>query len=243
MRKHIPNTLTTLNLVSGLVSITMVMQNHLVWAAVLIFLAAVFDYLDGTAARLLKAYSELGKQLDSLADLVSFGVAPGLIIFQLLYIHCSNGCNILERWNIIPFLALLIPVCSALRLAKFNIDPRQELNFIGLPTPANAIFFASIPLILHLQDRIHTFIQLDFMVALFSNPRVLAALSVFFSYLLISEFRIFSMKFKSMGWKENQHRFIFLGLSLILLVVFSISAIPLIIMAYLLLSLVFQKKM
>jgi CDP-diacylglycerol---serine O-phosphatidyltransferase len=243
MRKHIPNAITVLNLISGLVSITMVMQNSLVWAAVFIFIAAVFDYLDGTTARLLKSYSELGKQLDSLADLVSFGVAPGMILYQLLSLHCSNGCNILERWNVIPFLALLIPVCSALRLAKFNIDTRQSVNFIGLPTPANAIFFASIPLILLVQSHIHTFIQLDFLVALFSNPRVLAALIVFFSYLLVSDFHIFSMKFKSMTWKGNEHRFILIILSLILLFVFSISAIPLVILAYLVLSLFFQKKM
>jgi CDP-diacylglycerol--serine O-phosphatidyltransferase len=242
MKKHIPNILTILNLICGLISITQVLQYHLIWAALFIFIAAVFDYLDGTAARLLKAWSELGKQLDSLADLVSFGVAPGLIIFQLLSNRCSNGCNILERWNVIPFLALLIPVCSALRLAKFNIDLRQEVNFIGLPTPANAIFFASIPMILQIQDRIHTFIQLDFMVALFSNPRVLAVLTVFFSYLLISDFRLFSMKFKSLSWKENQHRFILLFLSLILLLIFSISAVPLMILAYLLLSVAYQKR-
>jgi CDP-diacylglycerol--serine O-phosphatidyltransferase len=184
----------------------------------------------------------LGKQLDSLADLVSFGVAPGMIMFQLLSFHCTNGCNILERWNIIPYLALLIPVCSALRLAKFNIDLRQEINFIGLPTPANAIFFASIPMILQIQDRIHTFIQLDFMVALFSDPRILAALTVFFSYLLISDFRLFSMKFKSLSWKENQHRYVFLIISLILLLIFSISAVPMVILAYLLLSVAYQKK-
>ena len=243
MKKHIPNILTTLNLVCGLISVTLVLQNHLVWAAGFIFIATVFDYLDGTAARLLKAYSELGKQLDSLADLVSFGVAPGLIVFQLLYLHCSNGCNILERWNVVPYFALLIPVCSALRLAKFNIDPRQEVNFIGLPTPANAIFFASIPMILLVQARIHTFIQLDFMVALFSNPRVLAVLAVFFSYLLISDLRLFSMKFKSMSWKENQHRFVFLILSLVLLLIFSISAVPMVILAYLLLSVAYQKKL
>jgi CDP-diacylglycerol--serine O-phosphatidyltransferase len=242
MKKHIPNALTTLNLVCGLFSITMVFQNHLVWAAAFIFLAAVFDYLDGTAARLLKAYSEMGKQMDSLADVVSFGVAPGIIIFQLLSLNCTS-CNILERWHIIPYFAFLIPVCSALRLAKFNIDPRQAVNFIGLPTPANAIFFASIPLILLIQGRIHTFIELDFMVALFSNPRVLAVLSVFFSYLLISEIHLFSMKFISMSWKGNEHRYIFLILSLILLVIFSISAIPMVILLYLLLSVAYQKKM
>jgi len=242
MKKHIPNAITTLNLFSGLISITLVMQSNLVWAGIFIFIAAIFDYLDGTAARLLNAHSELGKQLDSLADLVSFGVAPGLIMFQLLSYHCANGCNILERWQIIPYIALLIPVCSALRLAKFNIDPRQEVNFIGLPTPANAIFFASIPLILQIQGSIHTFIQLDFMVALFSNPRVLTVLTVFFSYLLISDFKLFSMKFKSMTWKDNQHRFILLILSLLLLLIFSICAVPMVLLAYLMLSVAFQKK-
>ncbi|MCX6245656.1 MAG: CDP-diacylglycerol--serine O-phosphatidyltransferase [Bacteroidetes bacterium] len=242
MKKHIPNFLTTLNLASGLVSITLVMQGNLVWAAIFIFIATVFDYLDGTAARLLKAFSELGKQLDSLADLVSFGVAPGLIIYQLLSDHCINGCNILERWHVIPYFALLIPVCSALRLAKFNIDLRQTENFIGLPTPANAIFFASIPLIIQTQTRLYTFIQLDFLVAFFSIPRVLAVLSVFFSYLLVSEFKLFSLKFKSLEWKGNEHRYIFLILSLALLVVFSVNAIPMTIVAYLLLSLIYQKK-
>jgi len=242
MKKQIPNFLTTLNLICGLVSITLVMQGNLVWASIFIFIATIFDYLDGTAARLLTAYSELGKQLDSLADLVSFGVAPGLIIYQLLAVHCSTGCNILERWHVIPYFALLIPVCSALRLAKFNIDPDQTENFIGLPTPANAIFFASIPLILQLNIREQTFVQLDFLAALFSNPRVLAVLAVFFSYLLISDFHLFSLKFKMLKWQGNEHRFIFLIFSLILLLVFSISAVPLIIVGYLVLSVVFQKR-
>jgi CDP-diacylglycerol--serine O-phosphatidyltransferase len=242
IKQHIPNTLTTMNLVSGLVSVTMAMENNLTGAAWLIFIAAVFDYLDGTAARLLKAYSELGKQLDSLADLVSFGVAPGIIVFQLLSVHCEGACNILERMHIVPYFALLIPVCSALRLAKFNIDLRQEVNFIGLPTPANAIFFASIPLILNFQPRIFTLIRLDFMVDFFSNPRILTILTVFFSYLLVSEFRIFSMKFKTTGWKENNFRYIFLGLMVVLIILFSLSAIPFIILSYLLLSMFFQKQ-
>jgi CDP-diacylglycerol---serine O-phosphatidyltransferase len=242
MKKHIPNFLTTLNLASGMVSITLVLQGDLVWAALFIFIATIFDYLDGTAARLLKAWSELGKQLDSLADVVSFGVAPGLIAFQLLSIHCSSGCNVLERWHVIPYFALLIPVCSALRLAKFNIDPNQAENFTGLPTPANAIFFASIPLILQPQARLYTLVPLDFMVAFLSNPRVLAVLCVFFSYLLVSEFRLFSMKFKSIEWKGNEHRYFFLVLSLVLLVIFSFHAVPLVILAYLLISLAFQKR-
>jgi CDP-diacylglycerol--serine O-phosphatidyltransferase len=240
--KHIPNVFTGFNLFSGLISITMVLQGSFILASLFIFIAAVFDYLDGTAARLLDARSELGKQLDSLADVISFGVAPGIIIFQLLYLSCSGSSNILERLYITPYFALLIPLCSAIRLAKFNIDLRQEETFIGLPTPAMAIFFASVPLVILLQPRLFSVIRLDFMVDFFSNTRILVMLSVFFSYLMISDFRIFSMKFKSMTWKGNEARYIFLLSSLLLVVLFSLCAIPLIILAYLLLSMVFQKK-
>ena len=242
IKAHIPNILTTFNLICGLVSITLILEGNLVLSAIFIFIAAVFDYLDGTAARLLDARSPLGKELDSLADVVSFGVAPGLIIFQLLSFQCATGCNILERMHITPYFALLIPVCSAIRLAKFNIDLRQEETFIGLPTPANAIFFASIPLVVVWEARIFSIIHLDFLVILFSNSRVLAILSVLFSYLLISEFRIFSMKFKTMDWQGNQVRYIFLFLSVVFLVFFSVSAIPLIILLYLILSVIFQKN-
>ena len=241
IKQHIPNFITSLNLASGLVSITLILSGDLVWSAFFIFLAAVFDYLDGTAARLLKVHSELGKQLDSLADVVSFGVAPGLIMFQLISANCMGSCNILERMHITPYFALLIPICSALRLAKFNIDLRQEVNFIGLPTPANGLFFASIPLVLFLQPHLFSIIKLEFITGFFANTRVLAVLSVFFSYLLISDFRIFSMKFKSFDWKENQVRYLFLIFSLLLLVLFSLTAIPLIIILYLLLSLFFQR--
>jgi CDP-diacylglycerol--serine O-phosphatidyltransferase len=190
----------------------------------------------------LDARSELGKQLDSLADVVSFGVAPGIIIFQLLYLSCSGSCNILERLHITPYFALLIPICSAIRLAKFNIDLRQEETFIGLPTPAMAIFFASIPLVLFLQPHLFSVIRLDFMFDFFSNTRILVMLAVFFSYLMVSDFRIFSMKFKSTSWKGNEVRYILLLLSLILVILFSVSSIPLILLVYLLLSMVFQKK-
>lgn len=242
IKQAIPNVITTLNLASGLISITLTLEGHLIMASVFIFIAVVFDYLDGTAARLLDARSLMGKELDSLADLVSFGVAPGIIIFQLLTIHCSGSSNFLERMHIIPYFALLIPVCSAIRLAKFNLDPRQEELFYGLPTPANAVFFASIPLVILLQPRIFSLVQLDFFITFFSNSRVLGILTVFFSYLLISDFRLFSMKFKSLEWKGNQIRFIFLILSFLLLILFSISAVPLIIVLYLFMSVFFQKK-
>lgn len=239
-RQHIPNTLTVLNLVSGLTAITLIMEGGYAAASGFIFLAALFDYLDGNAARLLKAWSELGKQLDSLADLVSFGVAPGLMMFRLISAHCQGSCNILEQYSITPYFALLIPVCSALRLARFNIDLRQEVNFIGLPTPANAIFFAAIPLVHDVQPGLFSLIPLPVLPDFLYNSRVLAVLSVFFSYLLISDFRIFSMKIKSVSWKGNELRFAFLALSVVLLILFSLNAIPMIIVLYVLMSVFFQ---
>jgi len=242
LKNFIPNALTILNLVCGLSSITLILQGNLVFSALFIFLAAIFDFLDGTAARVLDARSLIGKDLDSLADVVSFGVAPGILMFQLLMFHCEGSCNLLERMYITPYFAFLIPVCSAIRLAKFNSDPRQEDSFIGMPTPANAMFFASIPLILMIQARLFSLIHLDFLVTFFSNSRVLAILTVFFSYLLISDFRLFSIKFKTTGWKQNKVQYIFLILALILIFLFSVSAIPLIIFLYFLLSLVFQRS-
>jgi CDP-diacylglycerol--serine O-phosphatidyltransferase len=240
VKHHIPNALTTLNLLSGLISITLVMEGNYIYASLFIFIAALFDFLDGNAARILKAHSELGKQLDSLADMVSFGVAPGIMIFQMISVHCAGSCNVLERMHITPFFAMLIPVCSALRLAKFNIDLRQEVNFIGLPTPANAIFFASIPLVIFVQPHLFSLVHLDFLVPFFSNTRILTILAVFFSYLLISDFKIFSMKFKNPAWKGNQLRYVLLISSVILFILFSLGAIPVIITLYVLISIFFQ---
>lgn len=242
IKYYIPNFVTLLNLSSGMLSITSMMSGEVVWAALFIFIAAVFDFLDGTLARLLDARSELGKQLDSLADVVSFGVAPGIIVFNLLSANCASSCNALDRMHITPYFALLIPICSAIRLGKFNLDLRQAVNFIGLPTPANAIFFASIPLVLFLQPHIYSLIKLDFFMEFFSNSRVIAILTVFFSYLLISDFKIFSIKFKTTGLAENMKAYILLILSLVLLLLFSLNAIPLIILLYLLLSIIFQRS-
>lgn len=239
---YIPNFVTLLNLVSGVLSITAVMSGNVVWAAAFIFIAAVFDFLDGTLARLLDARSELGKQLDSLADVVSFGVAPGIIVYTILLANCAASCNALDRMHLTPYFALLIPVCSAIRLGKFNIDLRQEENFIGLPTPANAIFFASIPLVIFLQPHLSSVIKIDFFTDFFSNSRVIAILTVFFSYLLISDFKIFSIKFKTTSWADNKIRYIFLFLSLVMLILFSLNALPVIILLYLLLSLGYQRQ-
>lgn len=241
IRKHIPNAITTLNLFFGLIAITLAMKHNLTGAGMMIMIAAIFDFLDGTAARILDARSEIGKQLDSLADVVSFGVAPGMIVFQLLSIHCEGGCSLLESLQILPYFALLIPVTAALRLAKFNIDPNQDVNFTGMPTPANALFFASIPLILDPGISSISLVPLDFLAGVLSIPRVLAMLAVIFAYLMVSDFRLFSLKFKNGSWNENQHRYLFLAVTLVLVVLFSVSSIPLILAAYLVISLLFQK--
>lgn len=242
-RRSIPNFLTLCNLAAGVVSITLVIRGDLVWASAFIFIAALFDFLDGTAARLLDARSEMGKQLDSLADIVSFGIAPAIIIFMLLSAGCEGSCNVLERWGITPYFALLIPLMSALRLAKFNIDLRQEENFIGMPTPANAVFFASVPLVILLGHRFYPMVRLDFMQEFFTNTRALALLTVLMSYLLVSDFRMFSLKFKTHSWKGNEPRYLFLALTVVFLVSFSVAGIPLSILCYFLLSLVFQKQL
>ena len=241
IKKHIPNALTTLNLICGLISTISTFEGNLTWASLFVFIAAVFDYLDGTAARLLKVYSELGKQLDSLADLVSFGVAPGMIIYHLLSVNGEGSPYVLDQMHIIPYFALLVPVCSALRLAKFNIDLKQTVNFIGLPTPANALFFVAIPLVLYVQPEMYSIVYIPGMVDFFSNPRILTILTVFFSYLLISDFWIFSMKFKSMKWAGNQVRYIFLMISFVLALLFFLQAIPMIIVLYVLMSVFFQQ--
>lgn len=214
IKKHIPNSITCLNLFSGCVAVFLAFKGNYEGAIIAILLAAVFDFFDGFAARLLKAYSPMGKELDSLADMVSFGVAPGAIVFSLL-----SETNVCE-W--LPFLAFLIPVFSGLRLAKFNIDERQTTSFIGLPTPANAIFWAGL-----------AFSYSTFLIA---NYWILIALTIIFSYLLVAEIPMFSLKMKSLSWKANQTQYLFLIGCAAILVAFGLNAFPILIGWYILLS-------
>jgi CDP-diacylglycerol--serine O-phosphatidyltransferase len=242
--KHkIPNILTLLNLLAGLIALVYAFNNELVIAAYLIGVSAIFDFLDGMAARLLNARSELGKQLDSLADLVSFGVVPGVIMYVL--IKSSPDCPVIDLngLNIIPMIAFLIPLMSAYRLAKFNIDTRQTESFLGLPTPASALFVGSLPLIL-MQDSTLVGIPLEFLKSLFENPLFLITLSIILSLLLVLEIPLFSLKFKSFAWKGNEIRYTFLIGSLVLLSILYFAAIPIIIVLYICFSVytVFQRS-
>ena len=214
MKKHIPNFITCLNLFSGCVAAYLAFKGNYQGAFFAILLAAVFDFFDGFAARLLKAYSPMGKELDSLADMVSFGLAPGAIVFSLL---TEAGIN---EW--VPFLGFLIPVFSGLRLAKFNIDERQTTSFIGLPVPANAIFWAGI---------VYSFSPL-----LLNFSWILLILIGVFSYLLVSELPMFSLKFKNVTWKDNQTQYFFLMGCVVILACFQVSAFAIIIGWYIVMS-------
>ena len=167
--------------------------------------------------------SEIGKHIDSLADLVSFGLVPGAIVFQLL----ENSTQ-----NKLSFIALLVPICSAFRLAKFNIDDRQETNFIGLPTPANSLFFGSFPLIIQFQSG-------SIIADVIQIPEVILFFTVILSWSLVSKLTLFSFKFKNARYSENTLRFNFLTMALILLIVMGFSAVPLIILSYLATSVLF----
>lgn len=231
----VPNAITALNLVSGSLAVFFAVDGQLGWASVFILVAAVFDFLDGFAARLLKAYSSIGKELDSLADMVSFGLAPAAIVFTMLE-YTLFGINqpiqdIDANWSqwIVLFTSLMIPVAGAFRLAKFNTDDRQSEQFLGMPIPANAIFFASLGLILELGT------NLSVQSVILNKYVILAAVFVC-SFLMVSELPMFSMKFKNLHLKENAIRFLFLGTTILMLIFLQVYALPLIIIWYVLLS-------
>jgi CDP-diacylglycerol--serine O-phosphatidyltransferase len=217
VKRNIPNLITCMNLLCGCLGIVFVFKesNHLAYSALFIVMAAVFDFLDGLIARLLNVHSEIGKQLDSLADMVSFGMLPGFMMVGLINASFQNQ----QQYSFhLAYLALLIPVFSALRLAKFNIDNRQTDSFIGVPTPANSILIASFP-----------FLPI-------CNPWLLIAVTIAMSFLLVSEIPLFALKFKDFSWRKNKIRYVFLGAVLLLLIILHFLAIPFIILLYLLLS-------
>jgi CDP-diacylglycerol---serine O-phosphatidyltransferase len=247
--RNIPNLFTSLNLLAGAIAIILSFEgrNNLSLAAYFIYIAAVFDFFDGFAARALKATSRIGKELDSLADLVSFGVAPSMIVYQLIKhnLQLKQFSFSLESYKILMlFSALLIAVFSAIRLAKFNVDERQKENFLGLATPACAMLIASIPLISDfnpnslvlfpaLSKNIYFFLGLLFFEAFIVRPVFLIPLVILLSILLVSRFPMFSMKFKSASFEENKLKFIFLICSIMLFATLQIVSVPLIFILYL----------
>tara|TARA_B100000965_G_scaffold404654_1_gene436108 strand:- start:573 stop:1337 length:765 start_codon:yes stop_codon:yes gene_type:complete len=230
MRKHIPNMITSANLLCGCLAILAVTNQQVVSASLLVLLGAFFDFFDGLSARLLKVSSPIGAQLDSLADVVTFGLVPSFIALNQLEKYSSN------EW--VPYFALLIAVFSAIRLAKFNVDDRQTDQFIGLPTPANALFWVSIPLIQWQNVSFSSIVESQWILLLFESPIVLVGLVVIFSYLLVAEIPLLALKFKSWSWKGNESRFLLLLFSVVLSSLFYFAAIPFILILYLILSII-----
>jgi len=217
--QYVPNTITCCNLFSGCIAISAGFDGQYLLALLFILLAAVFDFFDGFAARMLHAYSPLGKDLDSLADIVSFGVAPSAMVFSILY-----DCLPLD-WHILSYLAFLIAIFSCLRLAKFNIDTRQTTSFIGLPVPANAIFWASF---VYTSNNLFASIYWEYYIVLIG----------IFCYLLVSEWPMFSLKMKNLKWEENKLQFSFLITSVLIVILtrFSPGSLAMVIAAYILFS-------
>lgn len=214
IKKHIPNLLTCGNLFSGCIGIVYAFNGDLKTVAFFVIISGVFDFFDGFAARLLHVKSEIGKELDSLADVISFGLLPGVVMFQLL-LNSQAG--------LLAYAGFLIPVFSALRLAKFNIDTRQTEEFIGLNTPMNTFFIISLPYLFEYSS-------------LLANKSVLIAIVLVMSYLLVSELKLFSMKMNDLSWSVNKFKFIFLILSIVLLCFLKFVALPIVLILYILFS-------
>ena len=220
LKKHIPNTITCLNLISGCIATYFAFQSDYTLALLFIVIGAVFDFFDGMVARLLQVSSPIGKELDSLADCITFGFAPSAMVFSLLSSFPTHNV-------IVPFLAFIMAAFSALRLANFNLDERQALGFIGLPTPANALFWGA--LIVG---------NGDVLAELPYAPYLILAGTFVSCYLLVSEIPMFALKFKTWGWKGNDIKYIFLVTCIPLLILLRVSGLAAIIAWYVILSIV-----
>lgn len=222
-----------MNLVCGVIATYLSFEGKIDIALALMVVAALFDFIDGFVARLLKVSGDFGKELDSLADVISFGFVPGAMLFLIQKSHIQDFNLVAElsflQW-IILLSTVLIPVFSALRLAKFNIDERQKSEFIGLPTPANALFIAAL---------CYTFVyQPEHWLSTLNHPLIIIAIIVVFSFLLVSEIPLFALKFKSFSVKGNAIRYIFIALSCLVLILFKIPGLSLVIVLYILISII-----
>ncbi|PID71121.1 MAG: phosphatidylserine synthase [Flavobacteriales bacterium] len=251
MKKHIPNLLTLFNLLSGTIAVMFAVNNNLFAVAFFVLLGIFFDFFDGFAARVLNVKSELGLQLDSLADVVTSGVVPGVVMYQLLFravnenslvstlfenVTISGEQSIInnnfkfELIQFVPFIGLLLTLAAAYRLAKFNIDTRQTDYFIGLPTPAMALFITSLPLVLE-------YAPFSILQSLVSNVYILIVITLIFSYLMNSNIALFALKFNNFSFARNWVEVLFLIFTIVVVVLLSVVSIPVIILFYIVFSL------
>ncbi len=264
---NLPNLLTACNMLSGVLSILCVLMGKFEYAPWFIFLGAIFDFLDGFVARIFKQFSELGKQLDSLADMITFGLAPGIIMMAVIAASIEMGVYpegqnisdhmvyVLDTWKLglfhdsslqfagfykfVPFVGLVIPVFALFRLAKFNIDTRQSESFIGMPTPAVTLFFTTFPLALWWYFSTTGFPE--YFARYIFQPSFICGLVLLMSLSLVSEIPLFSLKFKNFKWKGNEIRYIFLFISLLLILFTHVWSIAIIVFLYPVLSILVNK--
>ena len=219
LKAQLPNFITLLNLLSGVLGILWVLEGQPLYGAYFVILSATFDFFDGFAARLLKVQSDMGKELDSLADVVSFGVLPGILLYSLTKSQTEA--------SFLPYCTLIIPMLSAYRLAKFNLDTRQSDRFIGLPTPANALLLTTIPYLAARWPELSPWL---------SSPIALVVIAWLTSLLLVAELPLIALKFKNSSFRDNSYRYALLVIGAVCLVWLQLAGIPLVIVAYLLLS-------
>ncbi|WP_282073711.1 CDP-alcohol phosphatidyltransferase family protein [Polaribacter atrinae] len=230
LKKHIPNLITLGNLFCGTVATIFAVEGDFVYAGLFVVLGILFDFFDGFAARLLNVSGELGKQLDSLADMVTSGVVPGIIVYKLLIAN-NSGLTDFNEQSYVPYLGLLLTLGACYRLAKFNIDTRQSDSFIGLPTPAMSLFIISLPLI-------QEYSTVAFAQELIASNYFLIAVTLILTYLMNAELPLFSLKFKDYSFKKNIIVYSFLFASLILIYTLHFLSIPFIIILYIIISLI-----
>ena len=234
LKRNFPNFITLSNLFCGIISIICTFENHLAWASIFIFIGIFLDFFDGFIARILNVTGEFGKQLDSLADMVTSGLVPGIIMFNLL----TKNQNILDlslSSVLVPFFGLVLTLGACYRLAKFNIDTRQLNSFIGLPTPAMSLFVISLPLIQQSSE-------IEFIQNLISNNYFLCGIALLLTYLMNAELPLFSLKFKEYSVKNNAVKYLFLLISLLLIFCLEFLSIPLIVFLYVLLSMIINYR-
>ena len=228
MKTFVPNFITLLNLLSGTIATIFAIEGHMTNTALFVFLGIFFDFFDGFFARKFNATTDFGLQLDSLADMVTSGLAPALVLFHLLELAIAPSW---DTYQILPYFGLLIALASAYRLAKFNISTEQSSYFIGLPTPANALLIVSLPLILVYQNN-------DSYNAIILNPLFLITVTVISCFLLNAPVKLIALKFKTWKFSENASRYILIIFSIVALIVFKFAGIPLLIIFFIILSLI-----
>lgn len=236
IKRHIPNLLTLGNLFCGSVATIFAVKNEFEFAAFFVIIGIFFDFFDGFAARLLKVSGELGKQMDSLADVVTSGVVPGIIMASMIQNNLLRASPGNDDFLDVSLIGLILTLAACHRLAKFNLDDRQSDSFIGLPTPAMSLFVISLPLI-------QQYGHFDLERELLSNNYVLIVLTLLLSYFMNAEVPLFSLKFKDYSFKNNLVKYLFLVVSIVLIFTLTYSAIPLIIFCYFIFSILYYKTM